>query len=205
MRSNAQKFQNGINVQRKRKTRLNAIFAKNNSFCFPLLGNFTYICTCQPINIMNTTKINLSQVVVNKANPRTISDTKFSKLVDSILNFPKMLELRPIVIDETHTALGGNMRLRALNAIAGMSQADISARLDASRDFQTKTQPEKDALLTYWETWKIEPTAIVTYASELTDTEKRSFIIKDNASFGSWDWDALANEWDAKVRTTKWN
>lgn len=72
---------------------------------------------------MNTTKINLSQVVVNKANPRTISDTKFAKLIDSILNFPKMLELRPIVIDETNTALGGNMRLRALNAIAGMPQA----------------------------------------------------------------------------------
>lgn len=146
---------------------------------------------------MKTEKINLSQVVVNKANPRTISDTKFAKLIDSILNFPKMLELRPIVIDETNTALGGNMRLRALNAIAGMPQAEFTARLNASRDYQSKTQPERDALLSYWETWQTAPTAIVTYASELTDTEKRSFIIKDNASFGNWDWDALANEWDA--------
>lgn len=146
---------------------------------------------------MKTEKINLSQVVVNKANPRTISDTKFAKLIDSILNFPKMLDLRPIVIDETNTALGGNMRLRALNAIAGMPQAEITARLNASRDYQSKTQPERDALLSYWETWQTAPTAIVTYASELTDTEKRSFIIKDNASFGNWDWDALANEWDA--------
>lgn len=29
-----------------------------------------------------------------------------------------------------------------------------------------------------------------------TDKQKQEFIIKDNASFGEWDWDLLANEWD---------
>lgn len=29
-----------------------------------------------------------------------------------------------------------------------------------------------------------------------TDEQKKEFIIKDNASYGEWDWDALANNWD---------
>ena len=29
-----------------------------------------------------------------------------------------------------------------------------------------------------------------------TDDEKNQFIIKDNSSFGSWDWEILANEWN---------
>jgi len=36
----------------------------------------------------------------------------------------------------------------------------------------------------------------VLIADELTDEQKRQFIIKDNVGFGEWDWDALANEWD---------
>ena len=35
-------------------------------------------------------------------------------------------------------------------------------------------------------------------ASELNEEQQRAFIIKDNVGFGEWDWDALANEWDAQ-------
>ena len=31
-----------------------------------------------------------------------------------------------------------------------------------------------------------------------TEEQKREFIVKDNSSFGEWDWDILANEWDVK-------
>ena len=34
-------------------------------------------------------------------------------------------------------------------------------------------------------------------ASDLTDEQKQQFIIKDNLSFGDWDYDILANEWDS--------
>lgn len=37
----------------------------------------------------------------------------------------------------------------------------------------------------------------VVRVSGLTDKQKREFIIKDNVAFGDWDWDVLANEWDA--------
>lgn len=36
----------------------------------------------------------------------------------------------------------------------------------------------------------------VIFAENLTPEQEREFIIKDNSSFGEWDWDLLANEWD---------
>ena len=59
-------------------------------------------------------KISVSKLKANPNNPRTISKDKFEKLLNSIKQFPKMLELRPIVVDENFMVLGGNMRLRAL-------------------------------------------------------------------------------------------
>jgi ParB-like chromosome segregation protein Spo0J len=36
-------------------------------------------------------------------------------------------------------------------------------------------------------------------ADTLTPEQQREFIIKDNVGFGEWDWDALANSWDAEA------
>lgn len=33
-------------------------------------------------------------------------------------------------------------------------------------------------------------------ADDWTEEQKKEFIIKDNSSFGEWDWDILANEWN---------
>ena len=73
---------------------------------------------------MKTEEIALSRVSENEANPREISQANFQKLVQSIIVFPRMLTLRPIVVDETFHALGGNMRLKALQHIVTMSAAD---------------------------------------------------------------------------------
>ena len=147
---------------------------------------------------MKTEIVKLTQIAVNGANPRTITDEKFHKLVNSILVLPKMLELRPIVVDNTMTILGGNMRYRALTAIADMSEDDIAHRLGGLRDFQKKTEAERKHLLEHWARWRDGPTAHVIKASELSDAEQREFTIKDNTGFGSWDMDALANEWDSQ-------
>jgi arsenate reductase-like glutaredoxin family protein len=56
----------------------------------------------------------LSEIKPNPSNPRIIKDYKFEKLCKSIQDFPQMMELRPIVIDENNVVLGGNMRLKAL-------------------------------------------------------------------------------------------
>ena len=62
-------------------------------------------------------KIKITELKENPNNPRTISKGKFNKLKQSIKNFPKMLKLRPIVVDENNIVLGGNMRLKALQAL----------------------------------------------------------------------------------------
>lgn len=145
---------------------------------------------------MKTETVHLSQIQVNGANPRIIKDDKFAKLINSILALPKMLELRPIVVDNTMVALGGNMRYRALSAIASMTADEIRNRLNSIRDFQKKTEVEQQLLIQFWEKWKDSPNAPVIKASELTDEEQREFIIKDNVGYGEWDMDALANEWN---------
>ena len=108
---------------------------------------------------MNFEIIDISKVKLNENNPRLIKDDKFKKLVTSIREFPEMLKIRPIVVDENLVALGGNMRLMACKEL-GLKEV---------------------------------PTI---QASELTEEQKKEFIIKDNVGFGEWDWDKLANEWD---------
>jgi len=107
-------------------------------------------------------KVKISDVKTNPKNPRIIKDDKFRKLVKSIQEFPQMLELRPIVVDENNIVLGGNMRLKACKEV-GLKEV------------------------------------FIVRANDLTDEQKDEFIVKDNVGFGEWDWDILANEWDAEL------
>jgi len=68
--------------------------------------------------------INIKLVIPHPNNPRLIKDDKFKKLVQSIKDFPEMLELRPIVVDDNYIVLGGNMRLRACKE-AGLKRVPI--------------------------------------------------------------------------------
>jgi len=104
--------------------------------------------------------VKLSEIKSNPNNPRIIKDDKFRKLVKSIQEFPKMLEIRPVVVNADMIVLGGNMRLKACKE-AGLKEVPVI------------------------------------FADDLTDEEQKQFIIKDNVGFGEWDWDMIANEWDA--------
>lgn len=110
---------------------------------------------------MNIQKVKLSDIKSNPNNPRIIKDDKFHKLVKSIKEFPKMLEIRPIVVNQDMIVLGGNMRLKASKE-AGLKEV------------------------------------FIVKADDLTEEEQKQFIIKDNVGFGEWDWDMLANEWEAE-------
>lgn len=105
-------------------------------------------------------KISPHKIKLNPDNPRFIRDESFNKLVQSIKDFPEMLELRPIVVNEEMVVLGGNMRLRACKE-AGIKEVPY-------------------------------------IVAHLTEQEEKEFIIKDNLSMGEWDWEALANTWDAE-------
>jgi hypothetical protein len=110
---------------------------------------------------MQVNKVKISEVKTNPKNPRFIKDDKFRKLVKSIEEFPQMLELRPIVVDENNIVLGGNMRLKACKE-AGLKEVYIVK------------------------------------ADNLTELQKDEFIVKDNVGFGEWDWDMLANTFEAE-------
>lgn len=73
---------------------------------------------------MKTQIINLDKIKTNPDNPRTISDEKLQQLVNSIQQFPEMLELRPIVVDENMVAIGGNMRVKACKT-AGVTKVPV--------------------------------------------------------------------------------
>jgi len=69
-------------------------------------------------------KVAINKVFPNPTNPRTIKEGKFKKLVNSIQDFPEMLELRPIVVSKDMEILGGNMRYRACKE-AGLKEVYI--------------------------------------------------------------------------------
>ena len=135
----------------------------------------------------------LKEINPNDKNPRIIKNDKFLKLVDSVLWFPKMLWLRPIVLNSDDVALGGNQRYKALCYIAKLTKDKIEARLRQRTD---KSEEEIVEMIAYWCKWQESPVAPTLSADELTEEEKKEFIAKDNISHGEWDWEMLNNEWD---------
>ena len=84
---------------------------------------------------MQIKTVKLSEVKTNPNNPRIIKDDKFSKLVKSIQEFPKMLEIRPIVVNADMIVLGGNMRLKACKE-AGLKEVPVIFAQDLTEDEQ---------------------------------------------------------------------
>ena len=109
--------------------------------------------------------VSITNIKANPSNPRLIKDDKFKKLVQSLIDFPEMANVRPIVVNQDMVILGGNMRFKAM----------------------------KEAK------WKEIPVEVVDW----DEAKQREFIIKDNVGFGEWDWDDLANNWDAE-ELDKW-
>lgn len=108
----------------------------------------------------------LSELKTNPTNPRTIKDDKFKKLVQSLKDFPEMMEKRPLVCvtdasDGKLYPLGGNMRLKALQELK----------------------------------YKEIPDSWVMIADDWNEDQRKEFIVKDNVSFGEWNWDLLEIDW----------
>jgi ParB-like chromosome segregation protein Spo0J len=80
-------------------------------------------------------KVNINKVKPNPDNPRLIKDDKFFKLVKSIQEFPQMLDIRPIVVNDDMIVLGGNMRLKACKE-AGIKDVSIIMASDLTQDQQ---------------------------------------------------------------------
>jgi ParB-like chromosome segregation protein Spo0J len=84
---------------------------------------------------MNIQKVKINAIKSNPNNPRLIKDDKFHKLVKSIKEFPQMLELRPIVVNDEMVILGGNMRHKACIE-AGLKEVTIVKAKDLTEEQQ---------------------------------------------------------------------
>lgn len=84
---------------------------------------------------MNITTTKLTDIKSNPNNPRIIKDDKFKKLVASIKEFPQMLSLRPIVVNDDMIVLGGNMRLKACKE-AGLKEVPVIKASDLNEEQQ---------------------------------------------------------------------
>ena len=73
---------------------------------------------------MKTEIVKISKIKVNPANPRLIKDDKFKKLVQSLIDFPEMANIRPIVVNKDMVILGGNMRYKAMKE-AGWKECPV--------------------------------------------------------------------------------
>lgn len=142
---------------------------------------------------MKTNKTPLSKIHDNPDNPRTISPEDFELLINSILGFPKMLEIRPIVVDAQGMILGGNMRYKALLSISEMGKDEAIARIGRLRSSEGKSKGEVRKCTNFWLEWFKSPHSPVVDASTLTEAEREEFIAMDNVYFGQWDWDKLEN------------
>ena len=74
---------------------------------------------------MKTEKVSIKKIKNNPKNPRVIKNAKFMKLVESIKEFPQMLDIRPIIVNKENIILGGNMRFRA-SIEAGLKEVTIA-------------------------------------------------------------------------------
>jgi hypothetical protein len=102
--------------------------------------------------------IPLAELKPNPSNPRVITEVMLSKLEKSIIDFPEMLNVRPLIISKDNTILAGNMRHKVLSKL------------------NYETVP-------------------CVYAEELTEQEQKDLLIKNNLSYGEWDWEDIITNW----------
>ena len=107
---------------------------------------------------ITTKKLKLSQIKPNPTNPRKIGKVEMERLVKSLQDFPEMMELREIIVDENNIILGGNMRYRALKQIGEkecIAKIVTGLTVDQKREFIIKDnsafgQYDMDALANLW-------------------------------------------------------
>ena len=128
-----------------------------------------------------------TELRLNDNNPRVIKDEKFKKLVKSIQEFPQMLEIRPIVVNDQMVVLGGNMRLKAC-IDAGLTEVPIikasSLTPEQQQEFIIKDNVgfgewEWDVLANEWDIEKLTEWGldIPDYEPKVLEAEEDDFAV----------------------------
>jgi hypothetical protein len=95
-------------------------------------------------------KAKINELKLNDNNPRQIKSQRFSKLVKSIKDFPEMLQLRPIVVNEDNTIIGGNMRYRACKHL-GYDEVYVVKAEDLTEQQQTQFMLKDNVTFGDWD------------------------------------------------------
>jgi DNA modification methylase len=134
-------------------------------------------------------KVKISEVKLNPNNPRLIKDDKFKKLVQSIKDFPEMLDIRPIVVNQDMIILGGNMRYKACKE-AGLKEIPIiktDLTEEQQREFLIKDNTsggewDWEVLANEWDTDQLEAWGLdlpVDFNTEVLEAEEDDFEVPE--------------------------
>lgn len=132
---------------------------------------------------MQIETVAISKIKPNPNNPRVIRDESFKKLVQSIKQFPEMLAIRPIVVNDSMCVLGGNMRLRACKE-AGLKEVYIinasSLTTEQQKEFIIKDNNSAgdwdwELLATNFDAGDVESWGLEIPEQSIQDTKKASF------------------------------
>ena len=131
-----------------------------------------HINNTQPQNKCIFTLTPISQLILDKQNPRKIDKQQFEKLIQSLKDDPEFIEKRPILVNrKTHEH--GQFE-HELHVYAGNQRVKAAKKLG----------------------WKQIPCII---DDDLSPEIIKQRIIKDNAHMGEHDWDILGNEFDIET------
>jgi hypothetical protein len=124
-----------------------------------------------------TVLVKISSIKPNENNPRIIKDDKFKSLVQSVTDFPEMLEIRPIVVNEDGIIIGGNMRYRACLE-AGITEVPVIKLVGMSQEKQNEFlikdnvaggEWDWDALANNWDSEDLKDWGLQVWQTNLED------------------------------------
>lgn len=144
-------------------------------------------------------RINIKNLTPNPKNPRKWSEFMEGKLIESILVFPKMLEVRPIIVNKDKVVLGGNMRLSMLLKIAEMEDDEIEDYMFNQKKYRLMPNEGKKALQQFWKEFKKHQEVPVREENDFTEEEEDEFLVKDNLHYGEDDVDVLKHNFDREA------
>ena len=163
---------------------------------------------------MKTQKVKLSEIKRNPDNPRLIKDNKYKKLVTSIIEFPEMLEIRPIVVNDDMVVLGGNMRLKAcqeakLREVPIIKASKLTA--EQQREFIVKDNVgfgewDWDMVANEWEVNELKEWGLDVPVFDFNTNEKE-YEIENNLWFLNIEFESEENaqEWYEKLKRENLN
>ena len=135
-----------------------------------------------------TKVLKLSKVKPNPDNPRFIRDEEYNKLVNSITKSSWMLFLRPIIVNDDMTVLGGNMRLRACKE-AGLKEAPVIKASELTEEQQKEFiirdnigfgQWDYDILANEWDVEKLNDYGLEIPNLDIEEAEEDDYTEPDN-------------------------